>query len=369
MLTHSSLAVGGLSLFQIVPIALAGLYGGVLADRFDRRMVQVFGKTICTLCSIALAVGAAGLRAPVGFVYVVASVAVMGWAVEHAARNATIPRLVTPRMLSTAMSLTQVTFQTAMVAGPAVAGVVIAAAGLPLAYAIDAATWPVVVILAAMMSPQPAPAESRASSAWKAPYDAIDFVRSTPILLALFAADLTAMVFGMPTAVFPALALFVFGYGPAVLGLLYAAPAAGALVASLLSGWIAHVTRQGWAVLAAIAVWGAAIAAFGLTGRMLSIGLPLLAVAGGADLVSTVFRTTILQLTIQDSIRGRMSAFHSMVAAIGPRLGDVEAGTVASLVSPTFSVVSGGLACLAGIAVLGLAVPQLRRLRMAGAAA
>ena len=173
------------------------------------------------------------------------------------------------------------------------------------------------------------------------------------------------MIFGMPTAVFPALALSVFRIGAGGLGLLYAAPAAGALIGSLFSGWVRGVRRQGLAVFVAIAVWGAAIAGFGLAGRALWIGLPLLALAGGADLVSAIFRSTILQLSIPDNLRGRMSAFQLMVVTTGPRLGDLEAGAVAALVNPVFSVVSGGVACIAGIALLAMAMPEMRRQRAA----
>lgn len=361
VLTHSSFAVGALSLVQLVPILLAGLYGGLLADRFDRRIVQIAAKCVSAACSVSLVFGAIGLRAPVAFVYAIASVAAAAVAVEHAARTATIPRLVPPQMLPSAMALNQMTNQTAMIAGPVVAGFVIAAAGLPWAYAIDALSVVPVVWLVALLAAQPPVPEGRVALGLAAPLHALRFVRTKRLLVGLFAADLIAMVFGMPIAVFPALALTVFGYGPAVLGLLYAGPAAGALIASVLSGWVSHVRHQGQAVLWAIGVWGAAIAAFGLAGRMLWIGLPLLALAGGADLVSTVFRTTILQLTVPDAMRGRMTAFHSMVASMGPRLGDVEAGTVAGLVSPTFSVVSGGVACVIGIALVAAALPDIRR--------
>ena len=361
VLTHSSFAVGALSLVQLVPIVLAGLYGGLLADRFDRRLVQISGKTVCAACSIGLAAGAAGMRAPVVFVYVVASIAAAAFAVEQAARSATIPRLVAPELLPSALSLTQMTYQAAMVAGPAFAGFVIATAGLARTYTLDVLTWVPVVVLLKLISPQPSLADGGVTFELGAPMHALRFVRGNRLLIALFAADLIAMTFGMPTAVFPALALSVFAYGPGVLGLLYAGPAAGALIASVLSGWVTHVEHQGRAVLWAIAVWGAAIAGFGLAGRLLWVGLPLLAVAGGADLVSTIFRGTILQLAISDAIRGRMSAFHSMVASMGPRLGDLEAGAVAALVNPTFSVVSGGVACVAGIALVAALLPEIRR--------
>jgi Major Facilitator Superfamily len=219
-----------------------------------------------------------------------------------------------------------------------------------------------------MLPPQPPTEPDAVARGWRAPAQAITYVRRNRLVASLFAADLVAMIFGMPTALFPALALSVLGIGASGLGLLYAAPAIGALAGSLVSGWIRRVRRQGMAVVIAIAVWGAAIAGFGLAGRALWIGLPLLALAGAGDLVSAIFRGTILQLTVPDGMRGRMSAFHMMVVTTGPRLGDLEAGAVAALVNPLFSVVSGGIACVAGIALLAMALPELRSYRTGGTA-
>jgi predicted MFS family arabinose efflux permease len=157
------------------------------------------------------------------------------------------------------------------------------------------------------------------------------------------------------------LALNVFKVGPQGLGLLYAAPAAGGLLGALSAGWVSRVRHQGKAVIWAVTLWGLAITAFGFTGRIFWLGLVFLAVAGAADVISAVFRGTILQMSVPDALRGRLSAVHIMVVTGGPRLGDVEAGVVASLVSPTFSVVSGGIACVAGVALLALLVPELAR--------
>jgi MFS family permease len=366
VLTHSSLAVGLLGLVQIVPIILAGLYGGTLADRFDRRVVQLISKTIVALGSLVLLAGAIVGRPTVGFLYLVAALAAAASAVDQVAWTATIPRLVSRRLLPSALSLRQATYQTAAIIGPAAAGVVIATGGVRWAYAIDATLYVPAAALLWKLSPQPSLDSQKVALGWRAPAEAISFVRRHRLLIGLFSADLVAMIFGMPTAVFPALALTVFGLGPSGLGLLYAAPAAGALLGSLFSGWIRDVSRQGVAVLCAIVVWGLAIAGFGLAGGKLWIGLPLLVLAGGADLVSAIFRGTILQLAIPDSMRGRMTAFHSMVTTAGPRLGDLEAGAVAALVNPVFSVVSGGIACVIGTLALAVLLPELRHYRAFG---
>lgn len=363
VLTHSSFAVGLLGVSQVVPIVLAGLYGGALADRFDRRRIQLVGKSLLAAGSMTLALGALFHRASVGFVFAVAAATAVGWAVDQAARGATVPRLVPRSLLPAAMSLTQTTFQTAAIVGPALAGVLIASGGVVWAYGVDVLAFIPAAFLIWRLSPQ-APLENHAVQlGWRAPAEAIRYVRTHRLMVGLFSADMVAMTFGMPTAVFPALALTVFRLGPTGLGLLYAGPATGALLGSVFSGWIGSLSRQGLAIFIAIAVWGAAIAGFGITGRNLWMGFPLLVLAGGADLVSAIFRSTILQLSIPDSMRGRMSAFHSMVTATGPRLGDLEAGTVAALVNPVFSVVSGGVACVVGIAILARLLPELRNHR------
>ena len=157
------------------------------------------------------------------------------------------------------------------------------------------------------------------------------------------------------------LAVTQFHSGPELVGTLFSAVSVGALAGALSAGWVRHVRRQGLAVLWAVALWGAGIVAFGLAGNVLVLALGFLAIAGAADVVSAVFRGTILQTTVPDALRGRMSAVHVLVVVGGPRLGDVEAGVVASAFTPTVSVVAGGVACIAGVALLALAVPEFAR--------
>jgi MFS family permease len=311
--------------------------------------------------SLSMALGAIGLRAPLWLLYGLVAIAAAFSTIDQSARSATVPRLVPRAQLASAMSLGQVLFQTAAIAGPALAGLILAGPGLTWAYAVDVACFLPAAALVWRVAPQPPLADHGVVLGWRAPAEAIRHVLRNRLLVGIFSSDLIAMIFGMPTAVFPALALSVFRIGPGGLGLLYAAPAAGALLASLFSGWVRGVHRQGRAVFLAIAVWGLAIAGFGLAGSKLWAGLPLLAIAGGADMVSAVFRSTMLQLSIPDQLRGRMSAFQMMVVTTGPRLGDLEAGAVAALVNPVFSVVSGGVACVLGIALLAFALPEMRK--------
>jgi MFS family permease len=186
------------------------------------------------------------------------------------------------------------------------------------------------------------------------------FMASRQELIGVFVIDLNAMVFGLPRALFPALGEQVFGGGASTVGLLYAAPGAGALLGALTTGWVGRIRRQGLAVLVAVAGWGAAIAAFGLTAS-LPLALVLLAVAGAADVISAVFRNTVLQLIVPDSLRGRLSAVQIAVVTGGPRLGDTEAGAVAALTTTRFSVVSGGAACVVGVLACAWLLPAFRR--------
>jgi Transmembrane secretion effector len=261
-------------------------------------------------------------------------------------------------------------FNTTLIVGPAVGGLIIAKlgshgvySGLRWAYGLDVLTFAASITASALLRPMPPVREPGVvrTSAWRSIRDGIAYLRGRRVLISTFAIDLDAMIFGMPRALFPVLALTTFHVGPTGLGLLYAAPAAGALLGPLSAGWVGKVRRQGLAVIWAVALWGAAITAFGLSGAFFWLGLLFLAVAGAADVISAVFLSTILQLSVPDALRGRLSAIHIMVVTGGPRLGDFEAGGVASLVSPWFSVVSGGALCVAGAVVIALLVPDLAR--------
>ena len=190
--------------------------------------------------------------------------------------------------------------------------------------------------------------------------EGLRYLRGRQAMEGAYLIDVNAMVFGMPRALFPALAVSVFHGGARTLGYLYAAPAAGALVGALTTGWLNRINRQAWAVIVAVCVWGAAIVAFGLV-HVLWIALVLLALAGWADVLSAVLRSTILQTSTSEEYRSRVSAVQIAVVTGGPRLGDLEAGAVATLVSTQFSIVSGGAACIAGAALLATLLPGFRR--------
>jgi predicted MFS family arabinose efflux permease len=269
-----------------------------------------------------------------------------------------VPRLVGSERLRSALSFTFGMAQLTQVAGPALGGVLIGAAGVGWAYAVDAITCGGMVVAAMLMAPQAPEPDAEPEPVPRAIRSGLRFARRDGAIMGSFAIDLLAMTFGMPRALFPALSLGVYHAGAAGTGALFAAVSAGATVAALTTGWLPRARWLGRIVIVAVAAWGAAIALAGLAGSIV-VAVVLLAVAGAADSVSAVCRSTILQTRTPEAMRGRLSALFSLVVTSGPRLGDVEAGAVASVVSVGTSVVSGGLACVAGVGLVALAFPAL----------
>jgi MFS family permease len=357
--TNSSLAVGLVSLAAL-PVLLAGsLIGGALADALDRRRLLLVTQVLLGACSVTLALNARQGHPALWPFYVVTAVAAGVSGVDSPTRSAILPHILSKELLPSAFALWQVLWQVGLVLGPAVAGLVIAHSGVATAFWIDAATYGVALVAVLMLPPLP-PEGGGTKASVGSVAEGFRYLRSNRLLQSTFVIDLDAMIFGMPRALFPALGLRLFGGGAATVGYLYAAPGAGALLGAVLSGWVSHVRRQGRAVLLAVAAWGLAIAAFGLS-RSLVLALIFLAVAGAADVFSAVFRNTILQLAVPDSLRGRLSAIHIAVVTGGPRLGDVEAGAVAAATDARFSVVSGGLACLLGVGLVAWRWKELSR--------
>lgn len=265
----------------------------------------------------------------------------------------------TDRQIPAAMALEGIYSSFGAVAGPAVGGLLIAAVGLPATYGIDVLTFAASIATVWALPVFP-PAEDADRAGLGSLLAGLRYVRKRKVLLGIFLVDTNAMIFGMPSALFPALADRQFDAGAEVVGFLYAAPYAGALVASVLSGWTGRVRRQGVAVAVAAACWGAALVVFGLASA-LWLALLMLAFAGAADMVSAVFRSTILFAATPEGMRGRLSGIELAQVASAPTLGNVEAGVVAAFTSVRFSIVSGGLACIAGTAVVCAAVPALLR--------
>ena len=361
-LTHSSLDVGLIGLAQIVPVLGGSLFGGSIADAVDRRRVLLATQLTLAACSVGLALNAAvahaGALAPVRAERRSrARVA----SIDTPTRSAVFANLVARPMFASANALLQLLFQVGQVAGPAVAGLLLGQVGIASVYWIDAATF-AVSFLAVASLPALRPEGGGTRFGLRSIAEGLRYLKGRPVLQGTFVIDLNAMVLGMPRALFPALGLTRFHGGAATVGLLYAAPGAGALIGAVLTGWVVAVRKQGRAVLVAVTIWGLAIAAFGLV-PWLGAALVLLAVAGAADVVSAVFRGTILQLEAPEALRGRLSSIHTAVVTGGPRLGDFEAGAVAAVSTPQISVVSGGLGCVVGRGPRGLADAEIRPLR------
>ena len=357
-MTHSSLQVGAISLAQLIPFLAGALSAGPIGDAVDKRPIMIWTAAAMILTSAAMAVNAAAAHPSLAVLYVVSSLAAGLMGFSNTARMASVPGMVERRHLAAAAAMMQIVFQLGVIVGPALSGLLLGI-GLPLVYALDAVSFVVATVTSAMLRPIP-PAEGAGGlSPWQSTREGLRYLRSRQALQGVYLIDINAMVFGMPRALFPAMAGAVFGGGTVTLGFLYAAPGVGALIGAVTTGWVANLRRQGWAVIVAVSVWGAAIALFGLVDT-LWVGLVLLAVAGWADVISAVLRNTMLQSSVPERFRSRMSSIQMAVVQGGPRVGDMESGAVATLTSVEFSVISGGLACIVGAAVIGALMPAFR---------
>ncbi len=364
-LTQSSFMVGLVGLFQLIPLIGFGLYGGTLSDAFDRRLVGTISAAGLWLCSVAFLTQSLLQSSSVGLLYVIIGVQSAFFAVGNPARQAIIPRIVPAEMLPAANALGMITWNIGFTLGPVIGGLLVAASGtVTSAYVVDVVAFTLVVwamFRLPSLPPIVLPGQVKPRAGWASVKEGFAFLKGKINLQMTFYEDIIAMVFGMPRALFPAIAAHWYGGSVAdvalVLGLLSAAPAAGALGSGVLSGPLGRVRWQGRAIVGAIIVWGLAIAAFGMV-RWLPLALLLLAIAGAADNVSAVFRTTILQAATPDEYRGRLQGVFTVVVAGGPRLGDVEAGAVAAVAGEAVSVISGGIACVVGAVALAAKFPQ-----------
>lgn len=364
LLTGSSLAVGLLGLFAAIPLIVFSLWGGVIADRVDRRRMLLATNVCLALVSLTLAVSTELGLASVPVLYALTAIGSSFTALDQPARGALAPSLVERRLIPAAMALNQTQFQIATVVGPAVAGVLIARLGLAPAYWVDTTTFAIGIVLVFLMRTPPRDMTVIHAAPMRALVDGMRFLQSRPLLLATMSVDFFATFFAVSRAVMPYFADRVFAVGPEGLGLLFAAPGAGATVVALTSGWTNGVRRKGLGVLVSVAIFGLAMGAFGfLPATGFVAGLALLAIAQGADTVSSIFRHTILQLETPDELRGRLSAINLVFVAGGPQLGQVESGVIAALWSPEASMVTGGLACVGVVLVAHALVPHVASYR------
>lgn len=355
-LTHSSLKVGLLGLAELVPLLVTAFVGGALADTVDRRRMVLATEVGLGLGSGALALSAFSGSPPVWALYAIAAVMSALNGLQRPSLEALAPRLVDADEMPALASLAMFRGSIGMIAGPALGGALIASAGLGATYLFDVATY-VFSFLAIGRIRAVLPPESEEGPSLRSVLEGFRYARSRQELIGTYVVDFVAMVFGMPLALFPAIATEQIRGGPRVLGFLYAAPACGALVASLTSRWASRVHRHGLAVMLAATVWGLAIVGFGFSGG-LATALLFLALAGGADAVSGMFRMTLWNQTIPDGLRGRLAGIEMVSYMSGPLLGHVEAGLIAAAFSVKASVVSGGVLCVIGVLLCALLLPR-----------
>ena len=362
-LTHSAFLTGLLGAVELFPLMAMALWGGALADRYDRRHLLLFVQAGLVAGATALAVVTLTGPPPVPVLFVLAGVMAGFGAFQNVIASAIVPNLIATDQLRGALALSFGLHNLTMVIGPAFGGILIGALGIGAAYVVDAASCLAMIGAAFLLSSQlPKRAERAAHEVEPGVFasiaEGLRFVRANRALTGSFFIDLGAMTFGMPRALFPVLAVSVFHAGASGTGAMFAAVSAGAAIAALTAGWLPRVRRLGRIVIVAVIVWGAAIAATGLAGSIY-VACVLLAIAGAADSVSAVCRSSINQMVTPDAMRGRMSSVFSLVVTSGPRLGDVESGSVAALSGVRASVVSGGLACIVCVGITMLAFPEL----------
>src|SRR5437588_4428079 len=364
LLTHSAIALGLIGLFQAIPRLIFSLVGGVLADVFDRRkMLLVIELTmaatsaVLALCTIFHVINAL-------IIYAVVLIAASVSAFEFPTRQAIIPTLVPREQMADAMSMSMVMMQLTTIIGATLGGFVIAWVGIANTYWIDVISYFVVIGSLLLMVIPRVPVEKRAQAGVGALVDGMRFLRAHPIILAVLSLDFFATFFGSPRALLPVYASDILHIGPQGLGLLLAATSIGAVALTPFTGRISRISRQGLGVVLAIICWGICIIAFGFSPGPLWLSVLFLAGSGAADMVSMILRGLVIQLTTPDEFRGRISAVNAMFVIGGPMLGQFESGVVAGVVSPQFSVVSGGVACILATVAIAACVPGLLRVKI-----
>jgi MFS family permease len=355
-LTHSSLDVGFISLAQLFPSLIGSVLGGSIADAMDRRKLLIITECSMALCTAGLALNAHQHHASLALVFILAALTAGINGCDSSARSAMLMATIDREFFVQANTLRQLIIQVAVIVGPAIGGVLLAPIGISGVFWLNAGAFVITAIAIATLNPS-VPTGGGTRFGWSSVAEGFAFLRGRQALQACFIADLNATILGMPTSLFPALGLSLFHGGPQAVGFLYAAPGVGALIATVVSGWTNRVRKPGRAVVISIAIWGAAIAFFGIM-HVLWIALIFLGIAGAADVISAVFRGSIVQLEAPDELRGRISAIQLGVVSSGPRLGNLEAGGVAQAFSNQFSVVSGGLGALIGIAIIARTMPR-----------
>lgn len=361
---RKGIALGLVGAAQVVPIIGFAMLSGVVADALDRRKVMLVTQTVLALLAATLAALTFGGLSTIWPIYLLAALSSAAGSFDSPARQALIPSLVPREDLSSAISLNTLMFQIASVLGPTLAGLVIASAGIGWVYAVNAASFLMVIAVLLLMRARPRDGVLPATRiTWAAAREGLRFVFAHPIVRSTMLLDFIATFFASATALLPIFAQDILRVGARGYGWLYAAPSVGAVLAGVVTAHaIDRIERRGAVLLWSVAAYGAATVVFGLSASFW-LTLLCLACVGAADTVSTVIRNIIRQLETPDELRGRMTGVNMMFFMGGPQLGELEAGVTAQFLGATFSVVSGGLGCLGATAVVAWREQRLREYR------
>ena len=356
-ITGSYLAVGILGVIEIVPLIIFGLYGGVLADSVDRKKM-IWATEAAALLIVLILLANSVLPDPKTFViYVAAALFAVVDGLQRPSMGAILPRLVSHEDLPSATNLLTLRWQFGVIVGPTLGGIIFSTMSISAGYAVDIATY--LVSLVFLMKVRNIPPSNEAEKpSLTALLEGVRYAFSRQDLLATYIIDLAAMFFAMPNALFPFWADLLGS--PWALGLFYSAGIAGAVVVTLTSGWTKNYRFHGKAIIWAAIGWGAAIALSGLT-HSLALVLICLAIAGGSDQISALFRQTIWNQTIPDNLRGRLAGIELLSYSIGPLAGQMRAASMAAATSLSFSVTSGGVICVIVVGILAVLMPKFRK--------
>jgi MFS family permease len=378
--TGSSAYVGLTGLFGLVPLVVFGLWGGALADVFDRRTMLIITTTGLIGTSALFWLQAVAGNTNVWLLLGLFSVQQAFFAVNQPTRSAVLPKLLTPELLPAANSLNMTIFQAGAIGGPLVAGVLIPVFGFQWLYLIDTITLFATLGAVVRLPRLPVEDAAKGTPGLRSVIEGFTYLRGHPVLMMSFVVDLIAMVFGMPRALFPEIAHTSFGgpdEGGLVFALLFAAIPVGSVLGGVFSGWVSRVDAQGRAVIVCILIWGAAMTGFGLAVGLatywqhaaLVIALLMLVIGGAADMASAAFRTSMLQSAADDSVRGRLQGIFIVVVAGGPRIADVVHGASAAMVGTAAAAAGGGVLVVIGTTIAAIAVPSFVRYRITRPAA
>ncbi|HEX8456528.1 MAG TPA: MFS transporter [Pyrinomonadaceae bacterium] len=356
-LTGSTLLVGLLSVAEFALILLMAFVGGAYADFIDKRRMLRLTEVGQTLVTVMLILNALAPRPQVWALFICASLHAGLAALQRPSFEALMQKIVPPELMASVSALNSLRWNVTTILGPSLAGIILARFGAGVAYTLDLFTFIASLTAVFLLRAVPKAVQTEGRPTLKSVAEGVRYAWRRKELLGTYLIDMNAMFFGMPTALFPAMAAH---FGAGTVGFFYAAPSVGALLATLTSGWTKHVNRHGLFVAVAAALWGVAIICFGFA-QNLYLALTCLALAGGFDMISAVFRMTMWNQTIPHHLRGRLAGLEMISYTSGPKLGDAEAGLVAALFGVRASIVSGGILCVVGTAVISVVLPDFLR--------